>query len=121
MPFGNQVLTFTTTTTDKAQAPDALGHYPEVPHTVIAPGCRHRPLAFKEMFEIGLDMSKEAWRSTLPIGEYDDDLYEQLLGIKPDSTISVEGRTFQIVAGIRPHPDFKRRFKATIISNVYVT
>lgn len=101
----------------KTGVPDELGNYVEVPTSTPAPGCRHRPLAFKEIVELNLDIATEYWRSTLPLEDYDGTLIAVIKATKPQDTVTVEGQDYQIVAGVRPHDDFEGvPFKATIIS-----
>lgn len=83
---------------------------------VSMPGCHHRPLTFKETAELTFDIGTEAWKTTIPINEYGDEVLEQMAAAMPRDTLRCNGREYHIVAGVRPHNDFSRPFKATIIS-----
>jgi hypothetical protein len=115
MPFGTSVVTLKRFV--EAGVPDELGNYEldEVP--IVAPGCRHRPLTFKEAVEFDMDIATQPWKTTVPLAEYDDALIAALIGAEPDAVITVDGQEYQVVGGVRPHPDMDGTpFKATIIS-----
>jgi hypothetical protein len=115
MPFGNQTISFVNRTT--TGAPDELGNYPLAETTTDAPGCRHRPLTFSETAEFQMDIATQPYKTTIPIGEYSADLRELVLAIKPNDVIRVTGVEFQIIGGIRHHPNMDSSpFKATLIS-----
>lgn len=125
MPFGGQTITFTNRAAVRTGAPDALGHYPLNDGNIDAPGCRHRPLTFKETAEMQFDVGTEFWRSTIPIGEYlrnpeTISIYTAVVDARTNDVITVAGITYEIIAGSRPHPDLGGTpFKATIISKKY--
>lgn len=120
MAFGGQSLVFTAI--DYAGPTDSMGEQQQVDNTFIAPGCRHRPLTFKEMVELGYTVAEERWRSTIPLFEYGPALLAQVLATQHDDVITVDGVEYQVEGGIRPHPDLRGRpFKATIISKLHVT
>lgn len=114
MPFGNVVVTIV----DKTDGPTkgALGTYPQVETLTNLPGCHHRPLTFKETAELQFDVATEMWKTTIPIGEYSAPVLAKVLAIKPRDAIRIDGVDYQIEGGVRPHDDFEKPFKATIIS-----
>lgn len=115
MSFGGSTITFRHY--EKSGSPDSLGEYTLTPVDVDAPGCRHRPLTFSETVEFDLDVNTEHWRSTLPLFEYDATLLGVVMGFPGNDAIVVDGVEYQIVGGIRSHPDrFGSPYKATIIS-----
>lgn len=115
MPFGGQTVSFVNRT--ETGIPDELGNYPLAEITTNAPGCRHRPLSFKETAEYQFDIATQPHKTTIPVGEYSDELRELVLAIKPNDVIEVAGVRYQIIGGIRHHPDMAGRpFKATLIS-----
>jgi hypothetical protein len=119
MPFGGSVITFYSMSETDGSA-DALGHLEVVSTITPAPGCRHRPLPYKEVVELGLDLATEWWRSTLPLVEYGAALRSAVMGAKARDVISVDGVEYQIDGGIRSHPAMDGSpFKATIISKKY--
>lgn len=115
MSFGTSVVTlkrFSETGT-----PDELGNYTMVTAEAMAPGCRHRPLTFKEAVEFNVDIATRPWKTTLPLAEYSDALVATLTAAEPDAVIEVDGQEYQMIGGVRPHPDMDGTpFKATIIS-----
>lgn len=114
MPFGSAVVEIVGRS--DGATPGALGTYPQVETLVELPGCHHRPLTFSETAELQFDVATEMWRTTIPIGEYGTTALNAVLAIKPGDAIRVNGQEYQIVGGVRPHDDFERPFKATIIS-----
>lgn len=115
MSFGNDTLVFGTLV--KVGPADEDGNYQMVPDTVAAPGCRHRPLTFKETAELEIDIATEMWRSTIPLKDYDDALIAELTALKASAFFTVGTGKFQIVGGVRPHPDMASvPYKMTIIS-----
>lgn len=115
MSFGGSTLVFTQT--QNTGAPNDLGEFQQIATTTPAPGCRHRPLTFSEKVEYNLDVATEFWRSTVPLFEYDGTVQTALMSFPPNGTITVDGISYQIVGGVRPHPDrFGSPYKATIIS-----
>ena len=118
MPFGNQTISFVNRS--PSGVPDELGETTLTEVVTNAEGCRHRPLTFTETAELEFDIATEAWKSTIPIGEYDPTLRSQVLSIKSNDIIRVDGQEYQIVGGIRPFNDFTRPFKATLISQKHI-
>lgn len=114
MPFGHKVVTLVKHA--DADTPGELGTYPQVETLVTAPGCRHRPLTFKETAELQFDVATQFWKTTIPIGEYSSVLYAQFLTVLPDDTIRVDGIEYSIIGGVEIFDDFTGPFKATIIS-----
>lgn len=122
MPFGGQAITFVDLTVDKSGPADELGHYPINQSATVAPGCRHRPLTFKERVELDLDAATEWWRSTIPVFEYAAPLKAAVMTAKTNDVIQVDGVTYQIDGGVRTHPDMAGvPFKATIISKLQIS
>lgn len=114
MPFGSAIVTLVSYT--DGPTPGELGTYPQVESTVDAPGCRHRPLTFKETAELQFDVATEMWKTTIPIGEYGPTLRGQILAAMPDDVIRVGGHQYSIIGGVQPFDDFSGPFKATIYS-----
>ena len=117
MPFGPDVITLVTYTDG---AVGELGTAAQVPHYVEAPGCHHQPLTFQETAELAFDVATEFWKSTIPIGEYSEELRESVLALQPDSEIEVAGVRYSVVGGVRPFKDFTGWFKATIMSKRHI-
>src|SRR5690349_24627834 len=103
MPFGIATIEFVGY--EKSSTPDELGHYPLVEKITRAPGCRHRPLSFTETAELQLDIGTEFWRSTLPLYEFSPSLQAKVMAAKVTDQIRVNGQTYQIIGGVRSHPD----------------
>jgi len=118
MSFGH--ITITLVQHVKGSTPGELGTYPVIEQTVDLPGCRHRPLTFKESVELSFDVATQIWKSTIPTHEYDDDLYAKLVAAQPDDTIRVNGIEYDIVAGVECFDDFTKPFKATIYSKRHI-
>lgn len=115
MKFGGQTITFVHYT--QSGTADALGHKPISETRTDAPNCRHRPLTFTEIVEAQLDVATEMWRSTIPVHEYGQSLRDTVMTAEPEDAIEVDGQLYQIVGGVRTHPDAAGiPFKATIIS-----
>lgn len=115
MSFGGSTIVFRHFV--ESGSADEYGNYVLVPVDVSAPGCRHRPLTFKETAELQFDIATEMWRSTLPLCEYVDPLLATCLAAQPDDVIVVDGKEYQIIGGVRPHDDMEGvPFKMTIIS-----
>lgn len=114
MPFGNKTVSIVGRS--DAPTPGVLGTYPQVEELTAMPGCHHRPLTFKETAELEFDIATEWWKTTIPIGEYSPTLLDKVLAIAPGDAVRVDGVTYEIVGGVRPHNDFTGPFKATIIS-----
>lgn len=119
MPFGAQTVTMVDL--EKTGSPDELGNFTLAETLTNAPGCRHRPLTFKETAEMQFDIATEYWRTTIPTLEYGSSLLSRVLAIKPNDVIRVGGQDYQIEGGIRHHVDMEGRpFKATIISKKHI-
>lgn len=118
MAFGHVTVTLVLRT--KGVTPGELGTYPFTKTEVSLPGCRHRPLTFKETAELAFDVATELWRTTVPIGEYSATLRGQLASAKPDDTIKVGGVEYSIIGGIEMFDDFSGPFKATINSKKHL-
>lgn len=114
MPFGPDVVTFVQYS--DADTPGELGTYPQVETLTDAPNCHHRPLTYKEAVELGYDVATEMWKTTIPIGEYSDELRQKIMAAQPDDAIRVDGTQYWIVGGVQPFKDFTGWFKATVIS-----
>lgn len=116
MPFGNDTITFVRKIPGVGPA-DELGHIAPTELRVDAPNCRHRTLSLKETAETEFDVATELWKSTIPIGEYPEPLQQSLMATQPIDHIEVNGRSYQIIGGVRWHPDMDSRpFKVTIMS-----
>lgn len=118
MPFGHVTVTFMLHS--DAATPGELGTYAQVPTPVDAPGCRHRPLTFRETAELQFDVATELWKTTIPIGEYSSTLRDQIVAAEPDDTIKVNNVEYSIIGGVEPFDDFTTPFKATIISKKHI-
>ena len=118
MPFGPDVVQLVSLT-DSA-VPGELGTYPQLETIIEAPGCHHRPLTFSETAELEYDIATEAWKTTIPIGEYSEGLRASVLSITAGDKIRVDGKEYQIVGGVRAFKDFSRLFKATILSQRHI-
>jgi len=117
--FGNQVITFIARS-DTGTAGE-LGTYAQAETRTSAPGCRHRPLTFAETAELEFNIATEAWRSTVPVGEYSPTLRAAVLATHPDDIIEVDGIRYQVIGGVRHHVDMDGSpFKATVISQKYI-
>lgn len=115
MSFGGSTIIFISR--QQTGTPDSLGEIPIVEVPTSAPGCRHRPLTHKEIVEFNLDIATEYWRSTLPLFEYSGSLLTTVMAAKATDAITVDGEPYEIVGGVRPHPDMEGvPFKMTIIS-----
>ncbi|AAN01977.1 head closure [Mycobacterium phage Corndog] len=118
MPFGASTVTFVVHT--DGATPGELGTYPQVKTEVSAPGCRHRPLTFRETAELQFDVATQIWKTTLPVGEYSPTLLSQIRAVQPDDTIRVDGVEYSIIGGVQIFDDFAGPFKATIISKRHI-
>lgn len=114
MPFGRSVVTLVSYSDGPFR--DELGNYAQVETLITAPGCRHRPLTFKETAELAFNISTELWKTTIPIGEYAPALVAQLMTTQPNDVIRVDGIQYAIVGDLMPFDDFTGPFKATIFS-----
>jgi hypothetical protein len=115
--FGNDVIVFKHVRKVPDAAADDFGNFPMETVDTPAPGCRHRPLSFKEIVELEFDVSTELWRSTLPLKDYDGTLLAIVVNAKAYDFITVNGEPYQIIGGVRPHGDMASvPFKMTIIS-----
>lgn len=114
MSFGSQTVTFVYFA--EAGSPGALGTYEMTETTVDIPGCRHRPLTFQETAETDTDIATEMWKTTIPLFELNSTLLAAVLAIEAVNGIRVDGDSYQIIGGVRPHEDFVDLFKATIVS-----
>lgn len=114
MSFGVDTVIFVSYS--DAATPGELGTYPQTETLISAPGCRHRPLTFQEINELGFDVATEVWKTTVPINEYSDTVRAQIMAMQPDDAIRVNGVQYQIIGGVRPFKDFTDWFKATIFS-----
>lgn len=117
MPFGPDVVTLVTHV-DSATVGD-LGTYTQEEVTVELTGCHHRPMTFTETAELEFNVGTEVWKTTVPIREYTESVRAALLAGKPNDTLRVNGREYNVVTGVRAHNDFSGPFKATIISEKY--
>ena len=118
MPFGHVTVTLVLRT--KGSTPGELGTYPLVDTPVNLPGCRHRPLTFKEKVEAAFDVATEVWRTTIPIGEYSAALRAQIASSTPIAKIRVGGIEYDIIGGIQIFDDFTGPFKATLHSKRHI-
>ena len=119
MAFGSQVITFIARS-DTGSAGE-LGTYAQAETRTSAPGCRHRPLTFAETAELEFNIATEAWRSTVPVGEYSPTLRAAILATRPDDVIEVDGIRYQVIGGVRHHVDMDGApFKATVISQKHI-
>jgi hypothetical protein len=117
--FGGQTITFIARS-DTGTAGE-LGTYAQAETRTTAPGCRHRPLTFAETAELEFDIATEAWRSTVPVGEYSAALRSAVLATQPDDVIEVNGVRYQVIGGVRHHVDMDGSpFKATVISQKHI-
>jgi hypothetical protein len=107
------------THTDSA-TPGELGTYTQVETIIVMPGCHHRPLTSSEAAELEFNVGTEVWKTTIPIGEYSEELRAAILAVRHDDTIRVHGQEYRIEGGVRPHYDFTHLFKATIISEKHI-
>lgn len=107
MTFGPSTVMVTTYT--ESGQPDSLGMVAKTPHTTTIPGCRHRTLSVSETAELDINVGTQTWKTTCP----PDPVFAAL---KPDSTITVDGGIYRIVAGPKHHGDFAGPFKVTIVS-----
>jgi hypothetical protein len=118
MSLGGQTITFLSYTPTGVS--DSLGQQTLTETAVAAAGCRHRPLTFREMVELEFDIATEVWKSTIPINELmaqNPDAYNAVMTVKPQDAISVDGIVYQVLGGVRPHPDMDGNpYKATLIS-----
>ena len=115
MSFGGAIVTFVSRTPTGTR--DRFGMQTLTETTVTASGCRHRPMTFAETAEAQIDIATQTWKTTIPVGEYSASLRAAVLAIEADDVIRVNGVEFQIIGGIRHHPDMVGApFKATIIS-----
>lgn len=118
--FGTASLVYTHIVIDKSQPADELGHFPRIQTITALPGCRHRPLTFNEVIELGYEVGTEMWKSTVPIGVYDQSnspALTALYAMRQGESFIVAGRKYEIVVAARPHDDLAGRpFKATIVS-----
>lgn len=114
MSFGSQAITFVAFS--DTGTPGALGTYPQAESLTVAPGCRHRTLSAKETAEYDIDVATVVWKSTIPVGEYNDTLRAAVLGAKANDEIRVDGDKFKIIGGPQDHQDFSNPFKVTILS-----
>lgn len=114
MPFGPDTVELVSLT-DTGIAGE-LGTYQQAETVVIAPGCHHRPLTFSETAELQFDVATQLWKTTIPIGEYSDELRDSVVAITAGDVIRVDGQQYQIVGGVLPFKDFSDLFKATIVS-----
>jgi len=114
MPFGPDVVELVSLA--NSATPGELGTYSKVETSTFAPGCHHRPLTFSETAELQYDIATELWRTTIPIGEYSEELREAVLQVTAGDLIRVDGEEYRIVGGVRPFKDFSALFKATVVS-----
>lgn len=114
MSFGNQAITFVAFSDTGTRG--ALGTYPQAETLTVAPGCRHRTLSAKETAEYDIDVSTVVWKSTIPVGEYDEALRAAVLGAEANDEIRVDGVPYKIIGGPQDHQDFANPFKVTILS-----
>lgn len=116
MPFGTDTIQIVSLAA--SGPPDELGMHTLVETVTAAPGCRHRPLTFRETAELNFNIATQPWKSTIPIGEYNAALQAKVRAIKSNDVIRVDGQDYQVVGGVRPFNDFELPFKATIISQI---
>lgn len=114
MPFGHKVVTLVLLSDGPTKGD--LGTYEQVETPTDAPGCRHRPLTFKETAELQFDVATEIWKTTLPIGEYSQSLRTAILALRHDDVIRVDGAEYSMIGPVAPYDDFTGPFKATIYS-----
>jgi len=119
MRFGNQTITFKHL--QKVGDPDEYGNYQMEEVETAAPFCRHRPLAFSEVVDLGLDVATEWWKSTVPVHEYNDTVRGVVMSAAAIDIIACDGQDYQIFGGVRTHPGAHGDpFKTTIISQKHV-
>lgn len=114
MSFGVDTITLVSFT--ETGTPGALGTYAMTEVLTDVPGCRHRPLTFKETAEADTDIATEMWKTTIPLFELSSTLLAAVMATEAINQIRVDGVTYHIIGGVRPHKDFTDPFKATIIS-----
>lgn len=114
MSFGSQTVTLVSFA--EAGNPGALGTYAMTEILTEVPGCRHRPLTFQETAETDTDIATEMWKTTIPLFELASTLLATVMAIEAINEIRIDGNTYEIIGGVRPHEDFTDPFKATIIS-----
>lgn len=114
MSFGTQTLTLVSFA--EAGSPGALGTYAMTETLTEVPGCRHRPLTFQETAETDTDIATEMWKTTIPLFELGATLLATVMAIEAINEIRIDGETYEIIGGVRPHEDFTNPFKATIVS-----
>lgn len=108
--FGGQTLTIPVTTGTGTY--DELGHEIVTTGSVEVGGCRHRPLSVSETPEWVTDVGTQVWKTTAPPDE-------AVLALGTESTLIVDGVTYQVIAGTQPFPDMNGDlFKCTILSKV---
>jgi len=100
--------------------PGALGTYAMTEVLTNVPGCHHRPLTFSETAETDTDIATEMWKTTIPLAELGPSLLATVMAIEAINEIRVDGETYHIIGGVRPHKDFTNPFKATILSQKQV-
>lgn len=110
MSFGGQTVTFVTVT-DTGVA-GRLGTKGQSESATAVSGCRHRPLTFEETAEYDTNVTTEMWKTTAPPDP-------AVLAAKSNDLIRVNGVTYQLIGGPRPHPDMDGRpFKVTLVSKL---
>lgn len=119
MPFGGSTIELVSVV--KVGEPNGLGEYATTEVVTSLSGCRHRTMSLKEQNELEFDIGTTTWKSTIPLFEYTPEVRSKVLGLKHQDVIRVGGAEFEIVGGVRDHPDMEGNpFKATLITVKHV-
>jgi hypothetical protein len=96
------------------------------PVSTVVTGCRHRALKAKtshgagmarqqEATQVGVAVATEWWETTAPA-------VPAILAAKPSDSLTWHGRTFQIIAGVKPFEDpMGNIIKVSILSEEQTT
>lgn len=110
MTFGSQTISFITLVGSGTY--DELGGETTTTTTVSVAGCHHRPLRADEMPDWLTNIATQVWKTTAPP-------VAAALAAESTGLLTVDGQTFQILAGAQPFPDFAGNpFKVTILSQI---